>query len=380
MIILSDRIQRRASMYTETTRLTDPLPAYPIEQLSPLSELLFLDIETTGFTAKTSCLYMIGCAFYEDGCFQIRQWMAEAYEEEKDVLAAFLAFAASRKYLVHFNGNNFDLPYLTQKAAEYALPCDFSSFTGIDLYRRISPYKFFLHLPNCKQKTIEQYLGIGREDLFTGGELIGIYHDYVKSPSELSRKALLTHNREDVAGMLRILPILSYYDIFNGEIHARKVQANYYTDYTGKRRQELLMTLTLPSPLPIPLSASIGGCYFKGEGSEACLKVPIYEEELRYFYANYKDYYYLPTEDVALHKSVSGFVDREHRVQATAATCYTRKFSLYLPQWELLFTPFFKRDYKSKELFFELTEELKKDRQAFTTYARHVLDMMSQTF
>lgn len=367
-------------MYTETTRLTGVSPAYPIENLSPLSRLLFLDIETTGFTAKNSSLYMIGCACYEDGCFQVRQWMAEKYEEEKDVLTAFFEFAESRKFLIHFNGNNFDLPYLTQKAAQYELPYDFSTFEGIDLYRRISPYKFFLHLPNCKQKTIEQYLGIDREDIFSGGELIGIYHDYVKSPSARSKNALLTHNREDVIGMLEILPILSYYDIFNGEIKARKVQANYYTDYAGNRRQELIMTLTLPSALPVPLSASVNGCYFKGEGTEASLRVPIYEEELKYFYANYKDYYYLPTEDVALHKSVASFVDKEHRVQATAATCYTRKHSLYLPQWELLFTPFFKRDYKSKELFFELTDELKRDRQAFTTYARHVLETMSQTY
>ena len=104
------------------------------------------------------------------------------------------------------------------------------------------------------------------------------------------------------------------------------------------------------------------------------------EEELKYFYANYKDYYYLPTEDVALHKSVASFVDKEHRVQAVASTCYTRKVSLYLPQWEVLFKPFFKREYKSKELFFELTDELKKDRQAFTDYAKHVLEMMGSTY
>lgn len=367
-------------MYTEITRQEIPAISYPIETLAPLSDLLFLDIETTGFTAKSSVLYMIGCAYWENESFQIIQWFAENYEQEKEVLAAFLEFASTRKCLVHFNGNNFDLPYLSQKAAEYGLSASFAELEGIDLYKRIAPYKFFLKLPNCKQKTVEQYLGIDRDDPFTGGELIGIYHDYVQIPSDISKKALLTHNREDVAGMLQILPILAYYDIFNGEIKAKKVQANYYTDYAGNRRQELLMTLSLPTPLPKPLSSSVNNCYFKGEGDTATLKVPIYEEELKYFYANYKDYYYLPTEDIALHKSVASFVDKEHRVQATASTCYTRKASLYLPQWELLFTPFFKREYKSKELFFELTEELKKDRQAFTTYAKHVLEMMSSTY
>lgn len=367
-------------MYTETHKLENFKPDYPVEKLAPIEQILFLDIETTGFTAKSSSLYMIGCAYYEDGSYYTKQWMAEGYHQEKEILTAFFEFASYYSYLIHFNGNRFDLPYLLQKCLQYELSYSFNTFSGIDIYKRIAPYKFFLKLPNCKQKTIEQYLGISREDAFTGGELIGIYHDYVKNPSNLSKHALLLHNREDIIGMLSILPILSYYDIFNGNLKAKKVQANYYTDYSGNRRQELIMTLSLPSLLPVSVSASIGGCYFKGEKDSASLKIPIYEEELKYFYANYKDYYYLPTEDVALHKSVSGFVDRKHRMQASASTCYTRKASLYLPQWELIFTPFFKRDYKSKELFFELTDELKKDRKAFTSYAKHVLEMMSSTY
>ncbi len=128
------------------------------------------------------------------------------------------------------------------------------------------------------------------------------------------------------------------------------------------------------------MSASAGGCYFRGDGTECSLKIPIFEEELKYFYSNYQDYYYLPTEDVALHKSVAGFVDKAYRLQASAANCYTRKVSSYLPQWDFVFSPFFKRDYKSRELFFELTDELKKNRQAFSVYASHVLSMMASSY
>lgn len=365
-------------MITETTKIDNFIPAYPLERLGSPKQMLFLDIETTGFTAKSSTLYMIGCAYCEDDGMYIKQWMAETYEQEKEILYAFFTFASRFEYLIHFNGNNFDLPYLLQKCEQYGLPYNFDNYKGIDLYKRISPYKLFLKLPNCKQKTIEQYLGIKRDDIFSGGELIGIYHDYVQQPDELACAALLLHNFEDVFGMLNILPILSYYDLFNGDVKAKKVQANYYTDHMGNRRQELIMTLLLPSPLPVPLSAAVDKCYFKGEGDTAYIKVPIYQAELKYFYNNYKEYYYLPIEDVALHKSVATFVDKEHRLQATAATCYTRKFSLYLPQWEPLITPLFKRDYKSKELFFELTDEIKRDRPAFTAYAKHILDMMYQ--
>jgi len=354
--------------------------SYPLENIAPLERILFFDIETTGFTAKSSYLYLIGCAYYQAGKWHTIQWMAENFEQEKALLTSFFEFAKPYKYLIHFNGNNFDIPFLLQKCNQLSLPYSFDDFTGIDLYKRIAPYKFFLKLPNCKQKTVEQYLGSNRKDVFTGGELIGIYHDYVKNPSEFSEKALFLHNADDLKGMLETLPMLAYYDLLNGDVRARKVQANYYKDINGNTRKELLITLSLPTALPKPVSAGANNCYFRGEGDSATIKVPIYEEELKYFYSNYKDYYYLPAEDIALHKSVASFVDKAHRLQATATNCYTRKVSSYLPQWEILFEPFFKRDYSSKELFFELTDEMKKDREAFCRYANHLLAMIASTY
>lgn len=354
--------------------------SYPLDRLAPLERILLIDIETTGFTARSSCLYLIGCAYHLAGKWHTIQWLAENNDQELDLLRAFFEFARPYRYLIHFNGNNFDLPFLLQKCKQHSLPYNFDNFQGIDLYKRISPYKFFLHLPNCKQKTLEQFLGINRTDIFSGSELIGIYYDYMKNPNEFSENALLLHNADDLKGMLETLPILAYYDLFNLPVRAKKVQANSYRDVTGGRRKELIITFLLDHPLPKPVLTNAGGCFFRGEGSEAHLKIPIYEEELKYFYSNYHDYYYLPSEDVALHKAVAGYVDKAYRIPASAANCYTRKYSSYLPQWSLLFEPFFKRDYKSQELFFELTDEIKRDRKAFSDYAAHVLSMMASTY
>ncbi len=353
---------------------------YPLERIAPLDKILFVDIETTGFTAKSSSLYLIGAAFYRDSRWQIRQWFCENPTEEASMLDSFFSFAAGYTHLIHFNGNNFDLPYLLQKCEQHKLPHNFDSFEGIDLYRRISPYKAFLHVPNCKQKTLEKLLGINREDRFQGGELIEIYRNYVTSPTEDARFLLLLHNSDDIRGMLQILPLLAFYELFNGTIQAKKAQANSYVDYHGQEKQELLMKLVLPTPLPFSLSNLANGCYFSGEKDRGILKAPLYEEEMKYFYANYKDYYYLPEEDIALHKSVSSFVDKSHRIQATAATCYTRKYGQYLPQWDIMMEPFFKRDYKSREYFFELTDERKTDREFFSRYAQYLLGKMAKTY
>lgn len=353
---------------------------YQFKDATEETDLLFFDIETTGFTANSSNLYLIGCAYKEGENWRIKQFFAENTNEEADIIHAFFELANNHKYLVHFNGNKFDLPYVTQKCEQLGLDYNFQNFSGVDIYKRISPYKFFLKLPNCKQKTIEHFLGIHREDMYTGGELIKIYKEYTVNPTKEALDLLLLHNADDMKGMLNIVSILVYHDLFNGDIRARKVQINSYTDVNGIVQKELFMKIHLNTPLPVATSFMSNNCYFTGDGEVAALKVPMYEEELKYFYSNYKDYYYLPEEDLAMHKSVATFVDEDCREKATARNCYTRKQSTYLPQWDYVFEPFFKRDYDSKELFFELTDEFKADRTCFNTYAKHILEMMLENY
>lgn len=349
---------------------------YPLENIAPLKDILFLDIETTGFTAKNSKLYLIGCVYYKEDSFNTIQFFAEDYSDEKELLDEFFKFMKDFKVIIQFNGNNFDIPYILGKCAEFNLEYNFDTCVGIDLYKRISPYKAFLKLENCKQKTIEKFLKIDREDIYSGGDLIGIYNEYVASKDEEKLKLLLLHNFEDIKGMLEILPILSYCDLFDKKLTVTKASASTFTDSEGKNHTELLLYFDLPSQFVTPISFLKDNCYFAASKESGMLRVPIYEEEMKYFYANYKDYYYLPSEDMAVHKLVASYVDKEHRVPAKASTCYTKLASKFLPQWDALVTPFFKRDYSSKELFYELTDERKTDREMFSQYVTHVLEHM----
>ena len=80
---------------------------YPLERIAPLDKLLFIDIETTGFTAKNSSLYLIGTAFYDSDRWNIRQWFAENYDDEQAILNDFFCFASDYTHLIHFNGNGY---------------------------------------------------------------------------------------------------------------------------------------------------------------------------------------------------------------------------------------------------------------------------------
>ena len=72
-------------MITITKKLDLP-DTYPLDRIGPLSDLLFFDIETTGFSGDTSNLYLIGCTYFQEGSWNLIQWFADTKAAEKDLL------------------------------------------------------------------------------------------------------------------------------------------------------------------------------------------------------------------------------------------------------------------------------------------------------
>lgn len=58
--------------------------------------------------------------------------------------------------------------------------------------------------------------------------------------------------------------------------------------------------------------------------------IALYQDELKYFCPNYRDYYYLPFEDTTVHKSADGYVDKDTRKRATICICYSEKCGSFL--------------------------------------------------
>ncbi|MDO4286037.1 MAG: ribonuclease H-like domain-containing protein [Eubacteriales bacterium] len=356
-------------------------PGYPLEALAPLSDYLFLDIETTGLSADKNRVYLIGCLYHEPSGYKLKQWFADEIGEEGELLSSFLLFAASYRLLVHYNGNQFDLPFLKKRLLAHGLPDSLSSLDSLDLYQTARRYRRLLGLADCRQQTLEAFLGSGRTEARSGGDLVEAYAEYVREHSDGLLEILLAHNEADIKGLLSLVPLVAYRDLFSGTLSVYKAQANYYDDYNGSSREEVLLFFTVEHPLPKPLLGTADHCFVKIEGTKGLLKVPLLTAELKYFYANYKDYYYFPLEDQAIHKSIASFAERDHREQATPSTCYTRKIASFLPQWDLFRRPFFKRSYEDRELFFEMSNDLKQDRAFLSSYAtyvlRHIGDEMS---
>lgn len=356
---------------------------YPISDKYVKEDLVFFDIETTGFSATMSYVYLIGCAYYDGTKFQLMQWFSEGIEEELQLLTYFFEFIQSYHLLIHYNGSGFDLPYLEQKCKEYKLPYHFKDIVSVDIYKQLIPYKKRLPIPNLKLKTVETFLGIQRKDSFSGGELIEVYtkylafHMYEKKRtihedypiskasglpilgagnSQELLKSLLLHNAEDVMGLLKVADILAYTDLFSFHVHILSAEI---TNQIFECKVKLLSPLPKPITyeLELPLKTKMLHCTVKATTTEAIIQVPCFHGELKYFFDNYKDYYYLPCEDTAIHKSIGEYVDKNYRENAKANNCYIKKSGTFLPQKGCFFSPVFREEFKDKITFFEISDD-----------------------
>jgi hypothetical protein len=306
---------------------------YPIDQNSffPLPENgLFLDIETTGFQRKSTFLTILGLAWQEGNTIVIEQWMNEClgaggFQEERLLLAQFETFLKQHHplpTLIHYNGTTFDLPYLKSKYEQYDMETSLSNCESRDFYRIAKKYQSFLQADGLKQKDMEEAFGLFRTDTLSGPELIATYQKGIETGNGDLLDLYLLHNKEDMEGMVFLQRLFQVEDFFSGVFEISEWM---------QHRDSLSISLSSGFSLHHSLSVTQNGISFIREKDQLSITVPIFNIEARYFYPDYKNYYYLPLEDRAIHKSVAFFVEKEYRQKASKETCYIKKSDTFYP-------------------------------------------------
>lgn len=352
--------------YTEKTEQL-PIPEY-YRYFYPESRLLFFDIETTGFAARNTTLYLIGALWYEKDSIRIMQWFNDDGYSEKEMLSAFDAFCRDFTHLVHFNGLGFDLPYLKQKADLLGIPFSADkSLIQIDIFKEIRSYKKIFFLDSMKQVSIEEYLGIHREDTYTGKELIHIYQRYVARPDYEKQQVLLLHNHDDLLGMPQISHILNYKAFFE-QIDVTSLEA-----MADDKQLKFSFTYAACARLPKRLTLSANGMYLNALEQKAVLSLPIVQDTLMHYFEDYKNYYYLPQEDMAIHKSVAAYVAAENKEKATKSTCYIKKTDAFIPCFSVKEYDIFKYSAADKRNYQTLDSLLSADQPKQISYIKNAL-------
>lgn len=344
-------------MITLTTPFTPEFSPYlPPEYRD--KQAIYFDIETTGLSAQSSYAYLIGCAYEEEGVYHLTQWMCTEPAEEKELLRLFFDKVKDYDLILHYNGTGFDIPFLEKKAKRHCLSNPLSSLESLDLYSIARKLKTYLTTEDLKLKSMEQFFGFTRTDTFSGGDLIEVYahflglyrlnemtnHGKEQEVTALTH-VLLLHNAEDIKN-LPSLTVLLFLQNLSKELTPERLQKAPALPDDPKLREALSkinlapkavsidyafpFTLPVPCELRLPFDEQTITINLSKTG-QVMLLLPVFSGELKYFYPNPADYYYLPLEDCAMHKSVASFVEKDYRKKATAATCYTKKTGTFLP-------------------------------------------------
>jgi len=333
--------------------------------IASLKDAVFFDIETTGLHHKYSYLYLIGALYKCSSGWILKQWFATKPTDEPHVLAAFMQFIKPHTHLIHYNGGSFDLPYIRSRCAFHDISFEaLDNLTSLDLYRCIKPYQRKLNLEKLTQKSVEQFIGIERLDTYSGKELIDVYKQYLQSGDEKSLAQLLLHNQEDVENMSSLISLIAYPFLFDG---------HYSIENIDLKANALTINLKLEYPIIHTLTYNDKLYTLSLYRDNAVLKIPLYHGTLKHFYANPRDYYYLPAEDKSIHKSVATYVDKEHRVAATADTCYQKIEGSFIPQYDNIITPAFKTERNSDSSYFSCDELDFPDIEEWRPYINHLL-------
>ena len=330
-------------------------------------EIVLFDIETTGFAAETTKLYLIGCTYFKDNAWYIRQWFNNDGLSESEIIADFMNFINTFRYIMHYNGDGFDIPYIQKKLKLQKSEYNFDKIESIDMYKQIKSFKEIFHVDNLKQKSVEKYLCINRLDKYTGGDLIKVYDDFLNSNISANKQLLLQHNYEDLEGLLYITSLLGLCRFKSGCFTVSKMSV---------RQERLLFSLKLDYSLPKRITLGNKSIIVTGFKKEATINIPIITDTLKFFFDDYKEYYYLPAEDMAIHKSVATYVDKNYREQAKKTNCYTKRTGHFITQLDGSIVTGYKKSYEEKESYIELVDSFLQDQDILNTYARHIINKM----
>ena len=371
-------IIRKDLAYTEDRAALEVLLSPAFGNVS-LEDALLYDIETTGLNPKSSQLYLLGILLFHKENIELIQYFAESVLDEEEILEQFFQLCKTKRVLISFNGEGFDNRFVESMAKSYGkLPLHLN-LKQLDLFKLIRKRKKFYGLESCSLKSCERFLGIHREDRCSGGELISVYREYLQDKCSEKKNMLLLHNREDIQNLPSLFSFLAYENIFQGNVHFQRAEIlvrdemkekndNHQKDNSlqikdleleerqnSRTSEKLCLRFSLPSSVPVPLTLTPKNFLLEIKETSLCLTVPLYQGELCYFFKDYKDYEFIPSEDRVVHKSLAAMYPKEMREKAKASTAYQKMKTSFLPIFQEK-EKVFKKTYQDKQCFIPFKE------------------------
>ena len=366
---------------------------------------MVFDIDTTSFEAANGCVFLIGTLTYEDNTLISRHYFSESISEETEIIEKFLDIAGDYNVLLSFKGESFDIAFIGKRIYELKKQnsqdrdlCDKLSFLynklqnirsrSYDVFNEIHAIKPYMDFTSTKLDALRAKFGQKITERVSGENISKFYVEHIAA-NKLKSLLEITGKPENVGFIPDYDPKpikdeLAHIDPDAGDRFLENILAR------NRENMEAVLYIMRLSHLFVmrqghfniyletdPISLHIQECDFSID-----IPLEICELDLKIFYANFKDYYYFPAEDMAVHKSVAEFADAGSKKKATSKTAY-RKVSgsfvripnAYAKSDNNKASNRYKTDYEAEEYYLPLDEIKRLDTEKLKELAYYcVLD------
>lgn len=186
-----------------------PWPTFPPEVLPP-GPVVFLDIETTGLSAWSHHVTLVGMLLPvpEQGLRRVEQYFVHHPSDEAEVLQHVALCLQRQTRIITYNGKSFDVPFLQARAERHGIR--WPAIPHLDLLQ-ITRSLQLVHgrFPNCRLQTVMSHFGLVREDRTSGLEMVRAYARWLRNRDVRERDEILAHNRDDLLYLPELLQHLT---------------------------------------------------------------------------------------------------------------------------------------------------------------------------
>lgn len=186
---------------------------------------LFFDLETTGLNGGAGTVaFLVGCAWFDCGALQVRQFVLTSMSAERALLEALREQIEAAPFVASYNGRTFDAPLMDVRWAFHRLPSPFETKPHFDMLppaRRLWKHRGekpggalarFGSLngaprqvdtrTGCSLMAFErQLLKFHRVDDVPGFEIPSRYFQFLRTGDASRIESVLEHNRLDLVSL-----------------------------------------------------------------------------------------------------------------------------------------------------------------------------------
>ena len=181
----------------------------------PSGSPLFFDLETTGLSGGAGTVaFLVGCAWFDCGALQVRQFVLTSMAAERALLEALREQIDAAPFVASYNGRTFDAPLMDVRWSFHRLQSPFEDKPHFDMLppaRRLWKHRGeqpggalarFSERSGCSLMAFErQLLRFKRVDDVPGFEIPSRYFQFLRTGDASRLESVLEHNRLDLVSL-----------------------------------------------------------------------------------------------------------------------------------------------------------------------------------